>query len=171
RGDWFAQLFATAAAALMWPNPFAHLLARQVRETSETAADDRVLTAGVDPAGYASSLVSIARAAAAAPVLALSMASKFSFERRIEMILNHERARGTVTFRTAALIAVALLTASVPLASGALQSADTRHAITFGANTALMILDQPDVQADLRLSPLQSQRVADVLRQMCRDLR
>lgn len=176
RGDWFSQMFMRLAAVAMWPNPTVHILARMSRSLAEQAADDIVLTSGADPAGYASSLLEIARGVAAvvkAPALAVPMAAKANVSRRIEMILNKNRQRKAISFGAVALITLAVAGVSGSVGCWALKPVDDARqgapgsirGVAFGATTPVMILNQKDVQTDLGLSADQVQTIKDTLKQ------
>jgi beta-lactamase regulating signal transducer with metallopeptidase domain len=118
RGDWFVQSTALVIRALFWPNPFAWILAKEVRSLSERAADDLVLDSGVEPSRYAQDLLEIAREVGATiPAMALPMAFRADVARRIEMVLKSKVQRGRVTL--AGLFGSALLVAAfaVPVAT------------------------------------------------------
>lgn len=93
RFDVVAQLAATAACGLHWPNPLAWIAARSMRLEAERACDDRVLAAGARPSAYAGTLVDIARSMhrSRGPAAALAMARRSQLEGRLLAVLDHRR--------------------------------------------------------------------------------
>lgn len=130
RFDSLAQAAAAVACALYWFHPGAWLLARQLRRESEVACDDRVLLAGARPHAYAGELLAVARSfsAAAAPALAVGMASPSQLESRLRALLDAGRARRAPGWpiRAAAACVTALVLAS--LASAQLTRRPALHA-------------------------------------------
>ena len=66
RRDWVAQMAVEVLTAVYWFNPFVWILRRRIRLESEQAADDAVLSLGVNGGAYASELVDLARTLVAA---------------------------------------------------------------------------------------------------------
>ena len=60
RGDCLMHLLGRLACAAYWFHPLVWLAARQLRKTSEQAADDLVLSSNIAPPDYAEHLVGIA---------------------------------------------------------------------------------------------------------------
>ena len=90
RGDWLVQTCAEIVCALLWFNPLAWIVARQIRREAERACDDVVLTSGVPARQYARDLIELVslcrprtRWVSAAP-----MARASTLERRIAAMLN-----------------------------------------------------------------------------------
>lgn len=119
RGDWFTQMIGQVVRALFWPNPLVWLLYRQMRNLAEEAADDLVLSSGVPPARYAQDLLEIARGAWAAPVAAVPLARKAEVARRIEMVLNKNKARGAIGVGGLVTLSLVFAALATPLASWA----------------------------------------------------
>lgn len=93
RGDWAAQMLAELVRAVYWFNPLAWAAVRSLRCESERAADDAVLSDGVDAYDYATELVALARELARrrhALVPAVTMARRSGFEKRITAMMNTE---------------------------------------------------------------------------------
>ncbi len=131
RGDWFTQLFASIACALLWPNPFIWKLSRELRRLAEHAADDLVISSGVTPSRYAEHLLEIAREAhATTPVLALSMAAKADVARRIEMILKPNQRRGAASLAALVTGGFVLTALSAPIATWAIGSGQKPASVT-----------------------------------------
>ena len=114
RRDWAAHRLADLACALYWFHPLVWLTARRLRDESELACDDLVLSCGIPAPDYARHLLDIARAlspaAPPAPTGAIGMARTARVEGRITQMLNPTQNRRAVTRRTvfAALLAAAL---------------------------------------------------------------
>lgn len=118
RGDWFCQTLGRVVCAFFWPNPFAWVLARRLRDLAEEAADDLVLVSGAVPSHYAADLLEISREMRAThSAMALPMARKAEVAWRIEMILNRTKQRGGVSLTTLVLFGAILLAVGIPLAS------------------------------------------------------
>ncbi len=114
RRDWAAHRLADLACALYWFHPLVWLTARRLRDESELACDDLVLSCGIPAPDYACHLLDIARALSpakpSAPTGAIGMARTIRVEGRITQMLNPTQNRRAVTHRTvfAALLAAAL---------------------------------------------------------------
>ncbi|RYG42452.1 M56 family metallopeptidase, partial [bacterium] len=93
RKDWVWQNIAALFAAVHWFNPLAWLLARLLRDTAETAADDAVLAQGVRPSDYARELLAVASGAGPTGP-ALAMARRGGVKDRVAAILNDRDRNG-----------------------------------------------------------------------------
>ena len=94
RGDCLMLLLGRLACAAYWFHPLAWLAARQLRKTSEQAADDMVLASHIAPPDYAEHLVGIAarmRRLRWFGHVALPMASPSDLESRVLAILDPRR--------------------------------------------------------------------------------
>jgi beta-lactamase regulating signal transducer with metallopeptidase domain len=111
RRDGLANLVAQIACSVHWPDPFAWLAARRLREERELAADDAVLRGGARASSYAEHLVAIAASASYAPAAALAMAHPSRFEARVVALLDGARSHRAIGARRT--IAVAALVAGV----------------------------------------------------------
>ena len=108
RRDVALHLLARSTCALHWFNPLVWLLARRLREESERAADDVVLTLGMRPSAYASHLLDLVRSRQGARRLAaaMSIARESELEGRLRAILQPDARRGSPSrFATAAIVA------------------------------------------------------------------
>lgn len=128
RGDWIVHMVGEVLRSVYWFNPLVWISCRRLREESERACDDAVLTGGVDGAAYASHLLAVARALNAERrirVPAVTMARRSSLEGRICAMLNARLNRTplTVTARSATL--VALLGLAIPIAGFSAQRFST----------------------------------------------
>jgi beta-lactamase regulating signal transducer with metallopeptidase domain len=115
RRDALAQLVSQGACALYWFLPPVWLGARRAAALRERASDDVVLLAGVTPAGYAESLVRLARSASGAdvPAAALAMARRSRLRERVIAILDP-----AVPRTAGSLVCALVVTAMAGLAAG-----------------------------------------------------
>ena len=120
RGDWIVQIAGELVRTAYWFNPLVWIACTRLRQESEQACDDEVLTSGIDAPDYATHLVELARLlkADAAPRLpAPGVARSSSLERRIRAMLDARLTRTPAT-RLARLMTVgALLTFTLALAA------------------------------------------------------
>jgi beta-lactamase regulating signal transducer with metallopeptidase domain len=103
RRDHYVNLFQTVFGAVFFFHPLARYACRQLSMEREMACDDHVVGSGVEADAYAESIIKVAErsiapigALAGAPGGAHQLAlfsAKQILERRIEMILNKDRAR------------------------------------------------------------------------------
>jgi hypothetical protein len=126
RFDWWTQLIGTVACIVCWPNPFAWFLARAARSLAEQSVDDLVLASGVPNWRYANDLLEIAvdsrdRFAG----LLTPMATKANIARRIEMVLDEKRIRGSVSAQFVLMAASGFAVAVMCLSSIGVSSAVT----------------------------------------------
>ena len=89
RSDWAVQLIAEGLRVAQWFNPIVWIACRKLRDESEQACDDVVLSRGVHPETYATHLIDLARAARAKRerVPAPAVARPPDLERRIVAML------------------------------------------------------------------------------------
>jgi TonB family protein len=119
RGDWMVQCLAEALRAIYWFNPLVWTACARLRQESDHACDDIVLTGGVDGSDYAQHLVDIARvlrrrrAWAPAP----AMAHTSGFERRVQAMLNSQLDRRPLSRRAHAVTTTAFLLLALPIAA------------------------------------------------------
>lgn len=121
RRDWIVQVLAEALRAICWFNPLMWLACRRLRDESERACDDVVLTMGVSAASYAGHLVDLVRRLHPVdrPSLpALTMARPSGLEGRIVAMLNSSMNRRPLSHRvrfvsSALLLALALSVAAL----------------------------------------------------------
>ncbi len=91
RGDWIVQIAGELLRTAYWFNPLLWIACARLRQESEQACDDEVLTSGVAGPDYATHLVELARLlkAEAAPRLpAPAIARSSSLERRVRAMLD-----------------------------------------------------------------------------------
>jgi TonB family protein len=120
RGDWVIQLAGEILRTAYWFNPLIWIACARLRQESEQACDDEVLSSGVDGPDYATHLVELARLlkAEGAPRLpAPAIARSSSLERRIRAMLDARLTRTPATRAGRFITAAALLTFTVALAA------------------------------------------------------
>jgi TonB family protein len=105
-----------------WFNPLLWVAGTRLREESEQACDDAVLSLGVDAPEYAGHLLDLARDAARhrsrwfLGVPAPAIVRPSSFERRVTAMLNAHLNRTPLTFPARILAGAALFAITIPLA-------------------------------------------------------
>src|SRR6185295_4081577 len=113
RADWVVQIAAELLRSVYWFNPLLWVACRRLRQESEHACDDAVLSLGVEGPDYATALLDLARAAKARRrtwIPAPAMAHTSSLERRVKAMLNNRVNRAPIGGRGRFATAVALLT-------------------------------------------------------------
>ena len=122
RGDWLVQLAAEIVRAVYWFNPLLWIAARRLRRESEQAADDAVLTHGVNASVYATHLLELARSLTAERrswCAAPAMARPSSLERRISVMLNTRINRNPLSGSSRFAIAAGVLALATAVAGAA----------------------------------------------------
>ena len=120
RGDWVVQIAGELLRTAYWFNPLVWVACTRLRQESEQACDDEVLTSGVEGPDYATHLVELARLlkAESAPRLpAPAIARSSSLERRIRAMLDARLTRTPATRLGRFMTAGALLTFTIALAA------------------------------------------------------
>ncbi len=120
RGDWVVQLAGELLRTAYWFNPLLWIACARLRQESEQACDDEVLTSGVAGPDYASHLVDVARllkAESAPRVPAPAIARSSSLERRVRAMLDARLTRTPITRVARLATGAALLTFTVALAA------------------------------------------------------
>jgi TonB family protein len=120
RGDWVIQIAGELLRTVYWFNPLVWMACARLRQESEQACDDEVLTSGVDGPDYATHLVDLARLlkAEGAPRLpAPAIARSSSLERRIRAMLDARLTRTPATRVARFMTAGALVAFTVALAA------------------------------------------------------
>jgi len=134
RGDWLVQIVAEVLRAIYWFNPLVWMACRRLRQNSEQACDDAVLSLGIDAADYATQLVDLARVFNQRRrmwVPAPSVARQSSLEGRIRAMLNAGLNRRPLTQPVRLATVSALLGLTVAIA-GVGMSAQTASATFSG---------------------------------------
>ncbi len=101
RRDHWWLLLSQAACGVYWFHPLVWWSARKASEDRERACDDLVLRRGEAPAGYAETLVAVAKSGVAAPAGAIAVAGQTPLEGRIRAILDPAVNRAAMTRRGA----------------------------------------------------------------------
>jgi beta-lactamase regulating signal transducer with metallopeptidase domain/uncharacterized protein YchJ len=122
RGDHYVNLFQTVLSAVFFFHPLARYASRQLTLEREMACDDHVVGSGVEAETYAESIIKVAERGIGTPRGAHQLAlfpARQILERRIEMILNKDRARVIAhQWRYLALSAAMITAVSVLLIPG-----------------------------------------------------
>jgi Zn-dependent protease with chaperone function len=94
RNDYLWGLVLFSCKKILWFNPFAHILIKQVQADAENACDDLVLQFGFQPREYAFALLHLAKSHHS-PAMAISAGGSNQFELlgRISRLLNIKPAR------------------------------------------------------------------------------
>lgn len=101
-------------------NPLVWMTCRRLRQESEYACDDAVLSAGIEPTSYATHLLDVARrlsARQATWAAAPAIAHPSTLERRIVAMLQHHKNRQPLTKGGWTLAAIVALVVSLPVAA------------------------------------------------------
>jgi outer membrane biosynthesis protein TonB len=120
RHDSATLLAAELLRVVHWFNPLVWLACRRLRQESECACDDEVLSEGIEATDYATHLLEWARDAAGrqrAWASAPAIAHPSTLERRIAAMLSHQRNRGPLTRRARTAALLAAVAAGVSLAA------------------------------------------------------
>jgi TonB family protein len=123
RQDWLIQMVAEIVRAIYWFNPLVWIACRRLRQESEHATDDAVLTQGMTGSEYAGHLLDLARALSRHRRVRLpapAIARPSSLERRVRAMLNERanRAPATRSARLVTLVGVSCVTAALAAAQG-----------------------------------------------------
>jgi len=130
RGDCLMHLLGRLACVAYWFHPLVWLAARQLRKTSEQAADDAVLSSNIAPPDYAEHLVGIAaqvRGLSMFSHVALPMASPSDLEGRVLAILDSARNHRSLRRKTCYALVVMAVALLIPCAILRLGHADSRN--------------------------------------------
>ena len=147
RRDWLVHMTAEVLRACYWVNPLAWVACRRLRQESEYACDDAVLTGGVEATEYASHLLDVARQAIgrrSAWVSAPAIAHPSTLERRISAMLTEKTNRQPLTRRACIAAVTGIVAVALPITALAVGGANQRA----------------PVLADVVLAPNPSPRVA-----------
>ena len=120
RFDALTQQLAQVALALLWFHPLVWIAVRRMRLEREHACDDFVLASGARASRYADELLGLARRLSrptAPAAAALAMARRSELEGRLLAILDPGVRRSAVRRARVAVLAVAVLVLSMPLAA------------------------------------------------------
>ena len=142
RRDGTMQLVGELLRAMHWFNPLVWMACRRLRQESECACDDVVLSSGIEPAEYATHLLDVAthvahghQAWASAPAIA----HPSTLERRIAAMLNQQRNRRPLTRRSWATAVLASVAVIVPLAAASIAPADSPTAVSATASDVALV--------------------------------
>ena len=125
RHDAAIQIGAEVLRVVLWVNPLIWLTCRRLRQESEHACDDAVLSGGVDATEYATQLLDVAKALTRRSIApAHAVANPSTLERRIVDMLHHQRNRAPVGRRGWFAAALAALGVSVSIAAAGVTPED-----------------------------------------------
>lgn len=119
RGDWIVQLAVQLLRAMHWFNPLVWIASTRLRQESEQACDDAVLSLGVEGSTYATHLLELARAFRNERRMwppAPAIARPSSLERRVSAMLNARVNRDPVTRPASVAASIALLAITIVVA-------------------------------------------------------
>ena len=122
RRDAAIQIGSELLRVVQWINPFVWVACRRLRQESEYACDDEVLSGGVEAREYATHLLDVARhltGRSATLTSAHAIAHLSTLERRIAAMLHHHQNRTPVGRRGWSGAALLALGVSMPLAAAA----------------------------------------------------
>jgi beta-lactamase regulating signal transducer with metallopeptidase domain len=147
RGDWALQIAAEFVCAAYWFNPLVWIACRRLRDESELACDDAVLTRGVAAADYATHLLDIARQAVGsgrAWATAAAVANPSTLERRIAAMLNASRNRAPLRRGSGVIALIAMLAVAAPMTALTLTGrVDSSPSTTTTGDVALIATPEP----------------------------
>ncbi len=129
RGDSAIHMLGRLACAAYWFHPLMWLGVRQLRKTSERAADDVVLSANIAPPDYAQHLVAIAAQLRGRSLLghvALPMASPSDLAGRVRAILDPRREHRSLKRRTCYALILLATVLVIPCALLRLEFAEAK---------------------------------------------
>jgi TonB family protein len=139
RCDWLFQICGETLRAFFWYHPAAWLAANRLRQESERACDDAVLSCGIAAQDYASELLALTQSLKAAErefSIALAFARNSNLERRFEAMLNASIHRGPVSRKKSSLLALCAACLLLPLAALTLSAAPPSSAYTMAPAAA-----------------------------------
>ena len=126
RQDVAVQLIGEVLRVVQWINPLVWVACRRLRQESEYACDDAVLSSGVEPTEYAAHLLAIARHLSGRQFAwpsATAIAHPSTLERRIVAML-HQRNRAPLGAWGWSIATLAVVGVSLPLAAMGVSRAD-----------------------------------------------
>ncbi|MBV8517803.1 MAG: tetratricopeptide repeat protein [Acidobacteria bacterium] len=165
RHDVAALLFARVVRSLFWFHPLAWSLERAARRDCERACDDLVLRSGCAASAYADHLLAIARTLQLADGLsaAVAMSRPSELGERVAAILQPQRSRKSISWRTWTAVAAMTCALAIPLATVQLvaKPAPTRQVTATQTRWSIeTVLDRTD---DARTA-FREARYADAIR-------
>jgi beta-lactamase regulating signal transducer with metallopeptidase domain len=127
RYDWPIQIAAEILRAMYWFNPLFWIACSRIRQESEQACDDAVITLGISNSDYAAHLLDLVRTLrepAYSWTPSLSMARPSTLERRFRALLNPQVDRRGMTRLSIAAITTIFLGITIPVAAFRAASAE-----------------------------------------------
>jgi beta-lactamase regulating signal transducer with metallopeptidase domain len=161
RHDEIVQVAGELLRVVHWINPLVWIACRRLRQESEYACDDAVLSAGVEATEYATHLLDVARhlsARRAAWIPAPAIARPSTLERRIVAMLHRHRHRAPVSRRGWSVAALVGLVVSIPLAAAGVapvpEAGASRFAASAPGRTTATQTDTPALDSQATLGGL-----------------
>ena len=144
RRDWAVQMVAEFLRCIYWFNPLIWVACHRLRQESEKACDDAVLSMGINAPEYATHLLDVARAfrhtqTRRSVFPASAMARPSHLERRVRVMLNTGLNHAPLTRLAGISVAVGLLGMTIPIAG-----------LVAASDTSQPALSQPNIAAPTR---------------------
>ncbi len=118
RHDFVIRVLAELVCALLWFQPLAWTIRRQLREEQERACDDCVLAMGEKASSYARLLLEWQdQLPRRDPLIAVGVAQRSSLERRLHAILDQRLKRDPMRMPTVLTVGLLALSLALPLAA------------------------------------------------------
>jgi bla regulator protein blaR1 len=105
RYDYLVNFIISIITTLLYFNPFVKQFLKIIEAERETCCDDLVLQFGYDKVSYASALLTLEKASAVTPVLAIGATGKSNLLKRIEKIVGMEKKKKFSFTQFAAVLA------------------------------------------------------------------
>jgi TonB family protein len=154
RGDWLVQIAGELLRSAYWFNPLLWMACTRLRQESEQACDDEVLTGGVEGEEYATQLLELARVlkAEAAPYLPAPAVTRSSdLERRIRAMLDTRLVRKPPARSARFVAAAAVVVVTVAVAAAQVGPAKLSGSVVDSTGApvagATVVLTNPQSQA------------------------
>ena len=143
RHDWVLQMVAELLRCIYWFNPLMWMACHRLRQESEKACDDAVLSMGIMAPEYATHLLDVARAFKHAQsgrslFPAPAMARPSHLERRVRVMLNTRLNHAPLTRLAGIVVGVALFGVTIPIA-GLVAASDARQPVASQPTMAMTI--------------------------------
>jgi beta-lactamase regulating signal transducer with metallopeptidase domain len=119
RHDYLVNIFVTLVETILFFNPFAHLLSKQVRKECELCCDDAVLNHQKDPGQYAYALLLLERTRQQFALAVAATGSEGQLLGRVKRILKQPEQKSRYRNRLLALVLVAAMIMGLSLLSPA----------------------------------------------------
>ena len=138
RRDNLTSVIHMVVEAVFWFHPLVWFVGARLVEERERACDEFVLRTAGDPAAYAESILNVCKLYVESPVACVSGVTGADLKKRIAAILSNRTGRQLNLARRIALVAVAVLAVTLPLAAGM---------VTASLRVSTFAADQPAASA------------------------